>query len=128
MNSRLLDELKTYDISKAKSDQAKRCKDLLKNLRKEQGSDPVKLQEYMDSKSKAAGGLFKWATSTDSCYDIFKNVEPKRIKAEQMTAQLEQANKELAITEANLKELNENLAVLNAEAKIKSDELNELKE
>jgi hypothetical protein len=34
----------------------------------------------------------------------------------------------LAITEANLKELNENLAVLNAEAKIKSDELNELKE
>ena len=32
----------------------------------------------MNTKSKAAGGLFKWVSSTDKCYDIFKNVEPKR--------------------------------------------------
>ena len=40
-----------------------------------------------------------------------------------MTAQLEAANKDLASTEAILKELNDSLAVLNAEKKIKSDEL-----
>lgn len=129
MNSRLLTELQEYDIATARPDQAARCKKLLKQLRKDQGTeDPDELQKYMDSKSKAAGGLFKWATSTDSCFDIFQNVEPKRKKAEAMTIQLENANRDLAITEANLKELNDNLAVLNAEAKIKKDELNELEE
>jgi hypothetical protein len=53
----------------------------------------------MDTKSKAAGGLFKWATSTDSCFDIFQQVEPKRKKAEQMTIILENANRDLAATE-----------------------------
>lgn len=56
----------------------------------------------MNNKSKAAGGLFKWATSTDSCFDIFKSVEPKRIRAEQMAIQLEIANRDLAATEAAL--------------------------
>jgi dynein heavy chain len=127
MNSRLLTELQEYDIATARPDQAARCKKLLKQLRKDQGTDdPDELQKYMDSKSKAAGGLFKWATSTDSCFDIFQNVEPKRKKAEAMTIQLENANRDLAITEANLKELNDSLAVLNAEAKIKKDELDEL--
>ena len=128
MNSRLLTELQEYDIATARVDQAQRCKKLLKNLKKEQEKDGDELQAYMDSKSKAAGGLFKWATSTDSCFDIFQNVEPKRKKAEAMTIQLENANRDLAITEANLKELNDSLAVLNAEAKIKSDELAELEE
>jgi hypothetical protein len=46
------------------------------------------LKDLMLTKSKAAGGLFVWAASTDSCYDIFKDVEPKRKKAEAMRAQL----------------------------------------
>lgn len=82
----------------------------------------------MDGKSKAAGGLFKWATSTDSCFDIFQQVEPKRKKAEKMAQDLENANRDLAETEAALKELNDNLAVLNADKKIKSDELQELED
>lgn len=82
----------------------------------------------MDSKSKAAGGLFKWATSTDGCFDIFQNVEPKRKKAENMAIQLENAEKDLAATEAALKELNDSLSILNAEKKLKSDELQELED
>lgn len=82
----------------------------------------------MNTKSKAAGGLFKWATSTDTCFDIFKSVEPKRIRAEQMAIQLEISNRDLAATEAALQELNENLAILNAEKKVKADELAELEE
>lgn len=45
-----------------------------------------------------------------------------------MTAQLEAANKDLANTEAILKELNDSLAVLNAEKKEKGDELQELED
>jgi len=82
----------------------------------------------METKSKAAAGLYKWATSTDACFDIFQNVEPKRKKAEQMAEQLDRAQKDLAATEAALKELNDNLAILNAEKKIKSDELQELED
>jgi dynein heavy chain, axonemal len=86
------------------------------------------LKELMIVKSKAAGGLFVWAVSTDTCYDIFKDVEPKRKKAESMRAQLNQANKELAETEASLAELNSSLAVLNAEKKVKADELQYLED
>jgi len=125
---KLLDNLKNYDIAKAKSDQSNRCKTLLKNLRKEHGCEGEELQAFMAKKSAAAGGLFKWATSTDSCYDIFANVEPKRKKAEQMAITLENANRDLATTEANLKELNDSLAVLNGDKKLKSDELQDLED
>lgn len=45
-----------------------------------------------------------------------------------MAIQLENANRDLAQTEANLKELNDSLAVLNADKKIKADELQELED
>lgn len=124
----LLNNLKAYDIAKAKSDQANRCKALLKNLRNAEKLDGEDLQKFMDGKSKASGGLFKWATSTDACFDIFQQVEPKRKKAEKMAQDLENANRDLADTEAELKALNDSLAILNADKKIKSDELAELEE
>jgi len=93
---KLLDNLKSYAIEKAKGDQASRYKSLYNSLKKEYAKEGEELQAHMDSKSKAAGGLFKWARSTDDCFYIFQNVEPKRKKAEQMTAQLEAANKDLA--------------------------------
>jgi len=45
-----------------------------------------------------------------------------------MAITLENANRDLANTEAALKELNDSLAVLNAEKKIKVDELQELED
>lgn len=45
-----------------------------------------------------------------------------------MTIILENANRDLAATEQNLKELNESLAILNADKKIKADELQELED
>lgn len=96
---------------------------MIKTLKKEYSCDIDELQNIMMSKSVAAGGLFRWAVCTDSCFDIFQNVEPKRKKVETMTRDLEIANKDLAQTEANLKALNENLAVLHADQKTKSDEL-----
>lgn len=124
----LLEDLKNYKIGEASKGQADRFKSFMKGVKKEAGKDGDELQAYMDNKSKAAGGLFKWATSTDSCFDIYQNVEPKRKKAEAMAAQLEAANKDLANTEAILKELNDSLAVLNADKKIKGDELQGLQD
>ena len=97
-------------------------------MKKEYKLDIEELKKLMLEKSKAAGGLFVWATSTDSCYDIFKDVEPKRIMVEALRKKLNQANAELAETEANLAELNASLAVLNAEKKLKGDELASLEE
>lgn len=45
-----------------------------------------------------------------------------------MAIQLENAEKDLAATEAALKELNDSLSILNAEKKLKSDELQELED
>lgn len=124
----LLANLKAYDIAKAKPDQSNRAKKLYTQIKKEYGCEGDELQQLMNKKSAAAGGLFKWATSTDSCFDIFQNVEPKRKKAEAMTAQLEAANKSLAETKAYVAELNASLAILNSDKKIKADELQELED
>lgn len=46
--------------------------------------------------------MFKWATSTDQCYDIFKNVEPKRKMLEDLQKKSAQAQADLAATEKAL--------------------------
>jgi len=74
-------------------------------------------------KSIAAAGLFKWGAATDKYYDIFRMVEPKKKLAEEMQKQKEKAEAELAVTLANLHEVEEQLKELNAEQKIKQDEL-----
>lgn len=74
----------------------------------------------------AAGGLFKWCDSTLKCYDIYKDVEPKRKKAEAMKKQKEQGERELKATEESLATLNKNLALLNANKKEKQDKLDDL--
>ena len=67
-----------------------------------------------------------WVISTIKCYDIYKDVEPKRRKAEEMKKQKAQAEKDLAETEAKLKDVTEKLNELNSKKKIKQDELDEL--
>ena len=60
------------------------------------------------------------------CYEIYKDVEPKRKKAEAMKKAKETGERELAQTEADLAELNKNLGILNANKKEKQDKLDEL--
>lgn len=80
----------------------------------------------MLKKSAAAAGLFKWATSTDQCYDIFKNVEPKRKMLEDLQKKSAQAQADLEATEKALNQLTESLGILNGKMKEKKDELDEL--
>jgi len=71
------------------------------------------LSSFIDTKSIAAGGLFRWAMSTDKCYDIFKEVEPKRKLLEALILGANQSQAELEATEKALAELNASLAILN---------------
>jgi len=51
--------------------------------------------------------------STDKCYDIFKEVEPKRKLLEALILSANQSQAELDATEKALAELNASLAILN---------------
>jgi len=74
-------------VSKLKNDQASRVKKKLTTLEKEMGQTGKELQALITTKSRAAGGLFMWVISTIKCYDIYKDVEPKERKAEEMKKQ-----------------------------------------
>ena len=80
----LLQNLKEYEVSKTKSDQAGRAKKKLAALEKETGLSGAELIAFIKTKNLATFGLFSWVTSTIKCYDIYKDVEPKRKKAEEM--------------------------------------------
>lgn len=53
-------------------------------LEKESGLSGKDLIAYVKTKNVATGGLFAWVEATIKCYDINKDVEPKRKKAEEM--------------------------------------------
>lgn len=86
---KLLDGLKSYNVEKTKNDQANRAKKAMQKLIKDLGATGAELQNIVNGKSAAAGGLYKWCDSTLRCYDIYKDVEPKRKKAEAMKKQKE---------------------------------------
>lgn len=87
---RLLNNLKEYEVSKTKADGASRAKKKYNQLVKDLGvGEGEELQKLITSKSFATGGMFKWANSTLKCYDIYKNVEPLKKKAEKMKQEKE---------------------------------------
>jgi hypothetical protein len=46
--------------------------------------DGPELAALISTKNMATGGMFKWCDATLKCYDIYKNVEPLKIKAKKM--------------------------------------------
>lgn len=122
----LLASLKEYDVAKTKSDQAARAKKKLAILEKESGFTGNDLYQFIKGKNLATAGLFSWVSSTIKCYDIYKDVEPKRKKAERLKLEKAAAEKDLAETEAKLKEVTEKLGELNAKKAVKQAELDEL--
>ena len=47
------------------------------------------LAKSITVKNLATGGLYRWCDATIRCYEIYKDVEPKRVKAERMKKQKE---------------------------------------
>ncbi len=95
-------------------------------MEKETGLTGADLFALIKTKNQATAGLFNWMISTIKCYDIYKDVEPKKKKAEEMKRQKAAAEKDLAETEARLKEVSEKLDDLNNKMSIKKAELDEL--
>lgn len=95
-NTRLTEEMQTKDMGKITATQAKRAKDKMNALKKEsdfKGKDFDELKEAIRKKSGPLMGLFVWCTATEECYEIFRDVEPKRRKAEEMTRKAEASEK-----------------------------------
>jgi hypothetical protein len=80
----LLNNLKNYEVDKTKNDQANRAKKKLGAIEKEFGCLGAELAALIKGKSAAAAGLYQWASATIRCFDIFKEVEPKKRKAAEM--------------------------------------------
>lgn len=125
---KLLDGLRGYDVEKTKTDDANKAKKRMQKIAKDMKDIPLEeLGQYIyKAKNQATGGLYMWCEATLKCYDINKDVEPKKLKARTMKAQKEKGEKELAEITANLAELNANLKELNTNLKVKKDDLTEL--
>ena len=71
--------------------------------------------EFVKGKSLAAAGLCSWVINIVIFYDVFCDVEPKRIALAEANAQLEAAQTKLNGIMAKIKKLDEALARLTAE-------------
>lgn len=74
----LLSGLQKFDITTVKPDMSRKAKKTIEALKKEIGAEGAELITALKGKSLAASGLFKWASSTDEYYDIFRMAEPKK--------------------------------------------------
>lgn len=79
----MLDALKNYDVEKTKKDEADKAKKRMQKIAKDNKEIPLEElgQFIFKTKNQATGGLYSWCEATLKCYDINKDVEPKKIKA-----------------------------------------------
>ncbi|XP_009879601.1 PREDICTED: dynein heavy chain 17, axonemal [Charadrius vociferus] len=78
-------------------------------------SDPSFDPEFIKSKSTAAGGLCSWCLNIVRFYEVFCEVEPKRLALEEANAELAEAQEKLSRIKNKIADLNANLAALTAE-------------
>jgi len=103
-------------MGKITAGQAKRAKEKMRFLRNGKdckGMDEEELKEFIRKKSGPLMGLFCWCVATEECYEIFRDVEPKRRKAEEMTKKAENSAKQLKEIKEQVATLNASLAKLN---------------
>lgn len=122
----LINKLVGYEVSKLKDNAAKKAEGRINKMKRDFKVDDAGLFEVIKKASGACAGLYKWVDASLNAYTIFRDVEPKRKKAEMLKKQKAEGEAELAKTEAKVKALNENLEELNATLKSKKDELDEL--
>uniref|UniRef100_A0A8C8AZP1 Dynein axonemal heavy chain 17 n=1 Tax=Otus sunia TaxID=257818 RepID=A0A8C8AZP1_9STRI len=78
-------------------------------------SDPSFDPEFIMSKSTAAAGLCSWCLNIVRFYEVFCEVEPKRLALEEANAELAEAQEKLSRIKKKIADLNGNLAALTAE-------------
>ena len=85
----MINNLKTFQVDKLKTAGATAAKKKMEALIKEYGMQGEELAKSITVKNLATGGLYRWCDATIRCYEIYKDVEPKRLKAEKMKKQKE---------------------------------------
>ncbi|PIK38255.1 putative dynein beta chain, ciliary [Apostichopus japonicus] len=78
-------------------------------------ADPEFDPELISSKSNAAAGLCAWAINIVKFYEVYCDVEPKRLALNKANEDLKTAQDKLATIKAKIVELDANLAELTAE-------------
>ncbi|NXT54658.1 DYH17 protein, partial [Pluvianellus socialis] len=78
-------------------------------------SDPSFDPEFIKTKSTAAGGLCSWCLNIVRFYEVFCEVEPKRLALQEANAELAEAQEKLSRIKNKVADLNANLAALTAE-------------
>ncbi|XP_078257485.1 dynein axonemal heavy chain 17-like [Rhinoraja longicauda] len=102
-----LDSLINYDKEHIPDSSLKVFRPILGN--------PMFDADFIRTKSIAAAGLCSWCINIVKFYDVFCEVEPKRIALAQANAELAAAQEKLAGITRMINELDENLAKLTAE-------------
>eukprot|EP01135_Chromosphaera_perkinsii_P008680 Nk52_evm13s1444 gene=Nk52_evmTU13s1444 len=77
--------------------------------------DPEFDPDFIKAKSLAAAGLCSWVINVVSFFNVYCDVEPKRLLLAEANQQLEDAQSKLSIIKAKIAALDENLAELTAE-------------
>ncbi|NXU59271.1 DYH17 protein, partial [Turnix velox] len=77
-------------------------------------NDPSFDPEFIKTKSTAAGGLCSWCLNIVRFYEVFCEVEPKRLALEEANAELAEAQEKLSRIKSKIADLNANLAALTA--------------
>lgn len=101
-----LDQLLTYDKENVHENNLKAVRPYL--------DDPDFRPEFISSKSLAAGGLCAWVVNIIKFFEVFCDVEPKRMALQTANAELAAAEDKLSKIKAKIKELDDNLAELTA--------------
>ena len=111
IKKRLIDELKGYKPNIDSGDVPKINFAEVRQYLKMEHFDP----EVIQKKNSAAAGLCTWVVNIVKYYDIWIDVEPKRIKVQEATEMLDKANGELAIVKEQVAELQAQLDILTEE-------------
>ena len=64
--------------------------------------DPENRLDEIYKISKAAGGLYTWVSATVNFYDVYKKVEPLKVRLDQMNKQKELTEEDLRNTAIKL--------------------------
>ena len=77
-------------------------------------ADPEFNPDFIRGKSLAASGICSWVINIISFYNVYCDVEPKRLSLQAANAELAAAEDKLAKIKAKIKELDDSLAELTA--------------
>ena len=125
---KLLQRMSNYEVKYLKRDNVTACSKIMDQLEKLRAAqkDAPGMDSFIKSKSEAALGMFSWCRNSLKVYDIWRDVEPKEIRAAKLKEEKVRAEQDLAETQRRLAEITTMLEGLNRKQQLKQEELDDL--